>query len=256
MPTREEMDRDLYAPSPPDAGDVLVQLGMIDPQTGRAYSGPQDRSGYEWDDEPQVQRETLYREEQASPWDSPENPYKREVEQLRQQTPQVDRIDQARGWLTQQNQAIETQAQAFKAQLMGQRLANGQPAVSPELADVITNLGKEAAFARAREQAFQYATEDVAVESAARRIAKDHSVGSVRINPRDLISERTAEGMAARARTLVTMQSQDRDSRFAARQAAGVDRREGGAGLGNSLAKAMDGLSPSQMIRLGLLRGD
>lgn len=254
MPTREEMDRELYAPSAPDAGDVLVQLGMVDPQTGRAYSGGSERSEYDWDDEPQ--RETLYREESASPWDSPENPYKRQVEELRAQTPQVDKIDQARGWLGQQNAAIEQQATAFKQNLLGQRDAQGRQMVSPELAEVITNLGKEAAFSRAREQAFQYATQDVATEAAARRIAKEHSVGKVRVNPRDLLAEQTAEGMAARARTLVTMQSQDRDNRFAARQAAGVDRREGGAGLGNSLTKAMDGLSPAQMIRLGLLRGD
>jgi vacuolar-type H+-ATPase subunit B/Vma2 len=249
MPTRDEMDRELYAPTPPEPGDVLVQLGMIDPQTGRAYAGGTD---YEWDDNPQP----LVQQETASAWDSPENPYKREVEQLRAQTPQVDKIDQARGWLAQQNGAIEQQAGAFRSNLLSQRDAQGRMMVAPELADVITNLGKEAAFARAREQAFQYATQDVATESAARRIAKDHSVGNVRVNPRDLLAEQTAEGMAARARTLVTMQSQDRDTRFAARRDAGVDRREGGAGLGNSSTRAMDGLSSAQMIRLGLLRGD
>lgn len=266
--TRETLDEALYQPTPPPAGDVLAELGFIDPQTGRPFQTPDwspsqpvaaRSDDYEVDETRQwgeAPREQSLTQAQPSAWDSPENPYRAEALRFRQSQGQQDPVKQAQAWYQGQEQQLVAGATQFRTQLLSQRDAQGRQMVPEELADLVTALGLRAALAETREKAFQYATYDVATEKAAQRIARDHSVGNVKVNARDLLDAGSAEGMAARARYIANQQAQQRETRFQARVMAGTDRRESGAPAGTALSQAYESMSPANKIRLGLLRGD
>jgi hypothetical protein len=260
--TRDTLES-MYDPTPTGPSDVLANLGLVDPGTGRPLVTPDWNGQPSPDPRPQdddfggmvAQNQPLH-QQGASQWDSPENPYLREVQAMRAQQGPQDPAGQARVWLQQQEGYLQSQAVEFYNRLRAEKTPDGRQAVPDELAQFISMNTLRAAQAEARTQAFAYATQDVAVEKVARNIARDHSTPQRKIDPQELLTERSAEAMAARARTLATTQGVIRDARFAARAAAGVDRREGGVPAGQSLARAYDDLSPQAMMRLGILRGD
>jgi hypothetical protein len=214
--------------SAPGSGGSLEELGLVDPQSGKALPtsdwapGPPPAPGTDrsdpnyrqdrFDPDPWAEQTQPATTTQTAGWDSDDNPYKAEALRARQgQDPGV----QARTWHQGQAQTIETQAQAAFSHLV----STGMPA---EQAQVVI----------------------------ADRIAREFSTGNARVTPAEILGEGSVEAMRARARTLSETR---RGGAFAARRQAGSDRVERGAGPGSKID--YNTLSPFDTIRLGIARG-
>lgn len=271
---------DEFEVSPVGADDMLVNLGLVDVSTGRALptddwsptapaagarsatatrevgdelEGDEDEGD---DGEPQATevQQTPSRQVQQSKapnWDSDENPFKKQYEELQTRLGAApDPVVQARQTFDQQVQVLGAQRDAAYQTLITQGL-NGQ-AVPPAMAKVATDALYERFVGEARSTAERAALLPVAKQTVANDIAKKHSVGKVVIKPEELMGEPTQEAMTARARTLAETR---RDGAFQARKTSRRDRAEGAGGAPTVPAGAMDDLSPSARISLGLRRG-
>jgi hypothetical protein len=220
-----------------EPGDPLAALGLLDPRTGEALATE------DWQPSADGAGSS-----QSSRWDTPDNPYKVEAEQLRGQVPTpMDGMAQARVFHAQANAEIERVTPMVEQQL----LMTGQ--YTPEQARVITEAYKREALGRVETHAMKLALLDTAKEKFAREVAKDFTFGNVTVNPDELVGEPSMEDMRQKARRLWT---ERRDGKFTARRAAGTDAVEGTAPSGVKLSQALEKLSPFDTIRYGLARGD
>jgi hypothetical protein len=242
--------------SAPGSGGSLEELGLVDPQSGKALPtsdwapGPPPAPGTDrsdpnyrqdrFDPDPWAEQTQPATTTQTAGWDSDDNPYKAEALRARQgQDPGV----QARTWHQGQAQTIETQAQAAFSHLV----STGMPA---EQAQVVIGAARAAALSEAQMQADRLALLPAAKREVADRIAREFSTGNARVTPAEILGEGSVEAMRARARTLSETR---RGGAFAARRQAGSDRVERGAGPGSKID--YNTLSPFDTIRLGIARG-
>lgn len=171
--------------------------------------------------------------------------------QIGTQVPE-DPVQAAQAYMTQKTQEIDQQALAAYYGLVNNEVAQGtmtQEAAQRE----IQNL-RAAALAQARADAQSIATLPAARLMMAEKIAKEFTVGEIKLTVDDLLpfAKGGPEAMRARAQTL---QETRRDTAYQQRAARGTDRAEAG-GTGTSIdPRVLDQLSPGQVIKLGIQRG-
>lgn len=231
-----------------DRGNTsLEDLGLVDPSSGRALStadwspaGTPAPGGLRDWDEGSPSASPSPSSTPDTGWDSDANPYKAEAERLRGETP--DPTQQAQSQLQTRTREIDSQAQAAFAQLIG----TGMPA---EQAQLLVGAAKVAANAEAQMQADRLALLPAAKRAVSEKIAKEFSMPNARIDPTEILSESSVDGMRARAKTL---QETRRGQAYTARRVSGADRVERGAAPGTKVN--YDDLSITDTIKLGILR--
>ena len=226
---------------PFEPGDPLGSIGLEEApqQTDSAWSGIE-----EWPsatDERADQAEgRLPDREDKSRWESPDNPYKQQIDRIKQQAPSVgDRLDAT----LRQNQQYA--AEAWDAAVR----AGMNPQVAQDLINIkLGELNTRAELEATREAALPHVRRGSADEIA--REFSDKKAGVV-INSDELLDERTMDGMRAKAKAL---QKERRDRMVTQRKANHVDRAEGGP-PSSARRKLPDDVSPAMRIQYGLERG-
>lgn len=214
------------------AGDdaILAQLGLLDPNTGNAFEP--DASGATPGGSPGVS--------QASQWDTDENPYFKRVKELEARQPSI-------------GQTLETQQATLRQQASEAVQAAVAQGIPLQLAQSIIGPQLDAELAKAELHANRQATLPMARRQTAEGIAKELSTKEVVINPDELLSEQSLEGMRARG---VTLRDERRKFKYDSRRIVGADRAEGPPTASTSHAAGLDQLSSFGKIKAGLLRGD
>ena len=221
-----------------------VSLGLIDPSTYDETSVP----GYGTEAESDSELDETEQEPAAPNWDDDQNPYKGQVAQLQRQMQAFQQGSPAQA-LQQTEQGIVREAGTLYQQLLNGPVAQGE--MKAEHAQVLVNMAAQQAIQQARHQAERQALLPAAKQEVASRIAKEFSAGNAKVDPAQLLGEPTVEAMKARAKTI---QEFSRNQGFQGRAAKRVDRAESGSVTGLD-SRAIEGLSPSAKIKLGIIRG-
>ncbi len=211
-----------------NSNDPLVNLGLVDPASGRAL--PTD----DWRPEPAQTSQPA--PAQAQPG----------------QTAQGATAGPAAGVsapasdVGQQLASVQSQLQVMAANAYAQAVASG---ADPNIARALIGAKLSEENAKAVLAARENATLPAAKQMAAEHIATQHGNGAVKAA--DLMGYDSPNAMITAAQQLAQAR---RSTSYTQRRAAGVDRAEGTsapAGINPAIA----GLSPAQKIELGIRRG-
>lgn len=246
------------AAQPANSPDVLVGMGLIDISSIDRWDHP---DGEEHAPEPQAPQQAGGQKADApagGDWESDDNPYKAALEEARAQANGNEPT------LEQQVAAIQTRAAEVVPQVVTQLLAqgmvpadaNGQPDMQKAQAMAVAMVSSEvkahvATLQQQHDRKVIFRTGAVQA-AAAEKIAKQLSVGGVKIDPKDLKDAPTMEVMLDRAQRMAADQ---RSGKFEARKAKGSNRVEGGAAPGAVSAEVIDKLSPQEKIAYGIRHG-
>jgi hypothetical protein len=214
-------------PSPDiNTNDPLVNMGLVDPVTGRALPTS------DW------------QPTSAQPDQQPATPDAQTAgfqPTALTGLPAQPNTEIGRQFMTQ---ATLLQAQAESA--IAQAIAAG---IDPNVARATVGAKLEAELAKAHSAAIQAALLPSAKIQVAQIISQ--RLGSGVVTPQDLMVYDSPQAMENAARQLAQAR---RASNFSQRQAAGVDRAEGTASAAG-VSPAIAGLSPTKKIELGIRRG-
>jgi hypothetical protein len=221
--------------------DPLVAMGLFDPSSIRlADAGLVP--GEEGSDEFQQEEETP-----VVDWESDENPYRQQVNELQTQIQETGYRANPQADLATQEVQIQQQGQAILGQFMAGPVARKE--MSPEMAQIMVNLATQNALLDARHTAERQVLMPAAKREVAQRIAKEFSTKKTPVPVDDLMSEPTVEAMRTRAKMTV---AQHRDGTFQARKNGNVDRAESSGGRRQVDETALNSMSPQQKIQYGL----
>lgn len=237
----------------------LASLGLVDPKTGQAVAtedwtppqqqGPanQDPSGRRADRMPGDGQ-------QQTPPSNPEvERLTRENQELRSRMTPVDPAKDAAANLTRRQQELQGFAQDAYRQLTTMPSMDGPNGTRvpypPQIAEQIIGAQLRASLAEAQVEADRAALLPTAKRQVAESLAKEVGGG---VTADDLVSLSSVDAMRAKAETL---RDARRDSSFTQRRNANTDRTEGGSTTGISVSAAIDELNPTEIIKLGVLRG-
>lgn len=215
------------------AGDdaILAQLGLLDPSTGEAFTSGTSGSAPGGE---------VFQGPARSQWDTDANPYFKRVQEIEKNQPTIGQSLESYQ-ATLRAQAQEAISVAVQNNIP---LAMAQAVIAPQL---------EAELAKSELVANRQATLPMARRQAAEGIAKELSTREVVINPDELLSEQSLEGMRARGATL---RDERRKFRYDSRRITSADRAEGAPNASTQHAAGLDDLSSFGKIKAGLLRGD
>lgn len=240
-----------------EAGDPLVELGLVDPATGKALETsdwkppepetPKSPVSDQYDQE--RDQATQAQDTQQAPAAAPGiNPNSGQAPAA-----QPDPKGDARTYLQTETTRLQQDAQQaiWLATNYGIQGPDGQlQKLDLQTAQALVGRELQAQMSEIQRQADRIALAPMAKEMAARDIAKQHSLPGVTIKAEDLLSEDTPAGMKARAKTLAETA---RDGKFQDRKADRRDRVEAGGSSSHANTDDMDSFT---RIRLGLLRGE
>lgn len=244
----------------------LAELGLVDPKTGQAVATsdwqppqqPQQTNDYQpprrQEDGQQPQGDQPAQGQQQQQQRHPDvERLERENAELRSRIGPADPAQQAATTFQQRQQELQQYAnQAYSLLISTPSMEgpNGQRIpMPPALAQQIVGAQLESAIAKAQVEADRAALLPTAKRQVAESIAKEVG-GSVTAD--DLVSLGSVDAMRAKAETL---RDARRDTSFQQRRSGNTDRTEGGASTGVSVSQAIDSLNPTEIIKLGVLRG-
>jgi hypothetical protein len=239
----------------------LAALGLVDPKTGQAVAtddwtppqqqGPanQDPNGRRAD---RVEQGQL--PENQQPQTHPEvERLERENRELRaRMTPADPAADAARNLQARQQelQGYAQQAYTVLTQTPSMDGPNGTKVpYPPHLAQALIQAQLGQRLAEAQLEADRAALLPTAKRQVAESLAKEIGGG---VTADDLVSLNSVDAMRAKAETL---RDARRDNSFQQRRSGNTDRAEGGSATGVSVSAAIDELPPTEIIKLGVLRG-
>lgn len=245
----------------------LAELGLVDPKTGLAVATEdwqppqQQQSGQQQSDyqPPRRQEDGGQSQERQSqePQRQPRHPdverLERENAELRSRMAPSDPAQTAAATFEQRQRELQMYAnQAYQLLTTTPSMdgPNGQRVPMPQaLAQQIVGAQLESAIAKAQIEADRAALLPTAKRQVAEAIAKEVGGG---VQADDLVSLGSVDAMKAKAETL---RDARRDTSFQQRRSGNTDRTEGGAATGMSVSAAIDSLNPTEIIKLGVLRG-
>lgn len=236
-----------------EAGDPLVEMGLVDPGTGKALetadwqpSEPDSPISDKHDQETEAAQNN--QGQSGTPAAPGLNPNTQSSP-----APQPDSKGDARTYLQSESTRLQSEAQQaiWLATNYGIAGPDGQlQKLDMATAQALVGREMQAQMAEVQRQADRIALAPMAREMAARDIAKEHSLPGITIKAEDLLSEESPAAMKARAKTLAETA---RDNKFQDRKSDRRDRVESG---GSSSQANLDDLDSFTRIRLGLLRGE
>jgi hypothetical protein len=179
-----------------------------------------------------------------------------EVAALREQLqqggqPTNDPVVAAQTYMQSKTQEIDQQALLAYNHYVANEVAQGL--MTAEQAQHEIGMLRQAALAQVQAQALQIAVLPAAQQMAAERIAKEFTVGDMKLTAADLLAEapRGVDAMRARAKAL---QEERRNASYQKRVVQGTDRAE--AGSSTTLdPRILEDLSGVETIKLGVVRG-
>jgi hypothetical protein len=163
-----------------------------------------------------------------------------------------DPIAAAQVYSQQKTAEIDQQALAAYYGLLANEVAQGEMTQAQAQREV-QNL-RASALAQVRADAQTIATLPATRLMLAQKIAKESSVGDIKITVDDILPFAPQGPEAMRVRAL-TLQEMRRDHSFKQRAERGTDRAEAGASGASIDPRVLDQLSPGQVIKLGIQRG-
>lgn len=250
---------------PLDPTSPLAALGLVDPNTGKAIETEEwnpatgstvekanDNDGSSDDDNARqagaapTDRSAAQGPDAISAPASPPNPYAPPAPVMQPLT-----REQAQGELQRVHLEIDRMAAQAINQVLTQGI-NGQQ-VDPAYAQQLVGAHAVALKAQAERDIMERVLLPAARETAAKNLATKYSLPNAAISADELLSEGTPQAMEARAKAL---QDERRKTAFDGRKADGRDKAEGPAPATRATAEAREKLSPTQLISLGLRRGE
>lgn len=242
----------------------LAELGLIDPKTGNAVAtedwqppaqGQQTDQNIPPRRSDQGQGEQGQQAEQRPQTPQPsarETELERENRELRARMTPADPGRDAAANLQRRQQELQGYAQQAYHTLTTTPVMDGpngtRVPMPPQWAQEIVGGQLRAYLAEAQLEADRAALLPTAKRAVAEELAKEYTG----VTADELVSLNSVDAMRTKAETL---RDARRDSSFQSRRQSNTDRAEGGSATGISLSKAMEALSPTEMVKLGVARG-
>lgn len=237
---------------------AFADLGLVDPDSGKATTPPN------WGKEPEADRDAdigiedpesvvtrTAEEPKANQWDTDENPYKKQFDELVAKG--VVEPDPIRAEYNAKVRDLEQKANEAFIHFSSLKDAEGKPVYDPRALHAQIGVMLDGLIAQAKNEAYQAVMKPTAVRHVAEDIVKKVG-GGVTID--DIITLPDPQSMMAAAKAIAKRTNGDRDSKFEARRASGVDNAESAKTLSRAVPQSYETLSPHQKIKYGILRGD
>ncbi len=252
---------------PLDPTSPLASLGLVDPTTGKALeteewnpaTGSTEPAANTSDDGTSdldsnagtvgaapTDRSTPQGSDAISAPTSPPNPYAPPAS-----VPTPLTREQGQQVLQTEHMNIDRMALEAYNHILANGI-NGQQ-VDPAYAQQLIGAHATAMKAQAERNVMERILLPAARETAAKNLATKYSLPNAAITADELLTEGTPQAMEARAKAL---QDERRKVAFDGRKADGRDKAEGPAPATKATAEAREKLSASQLIALGLRRGE